>query len=145
MSRYREIKIGGKVFEGLFTTRAMINIAELVGGDISKIGDWLNADTTDTAKTLKKTAQLAAEIINGATAARNADIGLGLATGEKKPLINADYLIDIFEPGELTTITYDVMACMRAGNEYEIPEGITLEEKDRDLEEIRKNVKAAAD
>ncbi len=134
MGRYRTIKVGGKEYEALYTTRAMINIAEMCGGDLALLPEFMQKGSTiEQVITISK---LLAELINGAIVARNADIALGLADGEKKKLYSSDYFIDILNPFELSKAANDVMACMAVGTEFEKPKGITFEEVDEDLKEI---------
>ena len=136
MARYSTIKLSDREFEAMYSTRAMMNVAEMCGGDLKLLPEYMKADGNNVVAMIRL-CKIIAELINGAIAARNSDILFGLANGEKKPFITADMLIDIITPGEVVTAQGNVYEIIGLCSEFELPEGIKLEEKDVDLEEIK--------
>lgn len=142
-----ETKINGRSVELYYSTRAMVKISERCGGDISKLGEYLNADdaaiynadgekTANTAKQLERLALVFGDLANGAVIKRNADIALGLETGEKVMLFPDGYFVDVIAPAEIGEISTKIFEVMAVGSEFELPDGVKVEEMDADLKEI---------
>ena len=136
MARYSTIKLSDREFEAMYSTRAMMNVAEMCGGDLNLLPEFMKADGNKI-EVMNRLCLVMAELINGAIAARNADILFGLANGEKKPLINADMLIDVITPGEVVEAQQNVYEVIGICSEFNLPEGIKIEETDADLAEIK--------
>lgn len=128
------IAVGGRDVELFFSTRAMINISDRCGGDISDLGGWLTeGGTTDK---MSKIGIVISDLANGAIIKHNADIALGLEDGQKRPLYPDNYFIDVLNPGEFMEYKEKIFEALGMGYTFEIPDGITIEEKDADLAEI---------
>lgn len=153
MSRSKIIEVDGKEYELFFSTRTLIKISERVGGDINKLGEWIGgADSKkgkgdrseggNTAEMLSRFSYILADLANGAVIKNNADIALGLEQGEKKPLYPDDYFIDILNVSDILTYRQEIFAALNMGTDYEIPEGVEIQEKDADLAEMEQEKKA---
>ena len=136
MARYSTIKLSDREFEAMYSTRAMMNVAEMCGGDLNLLPEFMKADGNKI-EVMNRLCLVMAELINGAIAARNADILFGLANGEKKPFITADMLIDVITPGEVVEAQQNVYEVIGICSEFNLPEGIKIEETDADLAEIK--------
>lgn len=135
MSRTRTINISGKEFELFFSVSAMVKIGERCGGDFDRLGDWLSEAGT-TAETVKRFGGVLTDLINGAIIKRNADKALGLADGEREPHIPEEVICAILSPAELIDYKQEIFAALNNGADFEVPEGVTIEEKDADLKEM---------
>lgn len=158
MSRSKFIEVDGKKYELFFSTRTLIKISERVGGDINNLGSWIGgADTNtesekgnggnstsdgNTAEMLSRFSVILADLANGAVIKNNAGIALGLEQGEKKPLYPDDYFIDILNVSDILTYKEEIFEALNMGTNYEIPEGVEVEEKDPDLAELEREKKA---
>ena len=142
MSRSKFIDIDGKKYELFFSTRTLIKISERVGGDINTIGKWIGGDDKSTAEILSRFSFILADLANGAVIKNNADIALGLEEGEKKPLYPDDYFIDILNVSDILTYKEEIFEALNMGTDYEIPEGVEIQEKDPDLAELEREKKA---
>ena len=140
MSRSKFIEVDGKKYELFFSTRTLIKISERVGGDINSIGKWLS-ESGNTAEILSRFSVILADLANGAVIKNNADIALSLEQGEKKPLYPDDYFIDILNVSDILTYKEEIFEALNMGTDYEIPEGVEIQEKDPDLAELEREKK----
>ena len=136
MARYSTIKLSDREFEAMYSTRAMMKIAEMCGGDLQLLPEFLKADGNNV-EVMHRLCRIITELINGAAAARNAEIDFGLEQGEKRKFITADMLMDIITPGEVVTAQNSVYGIIGLCSEFELPEGIKMEETDADLQEMK--------
>lgn len=143
MSRSKFIEVDGKKYELFFSTWALIHIAERVGGDINNLGNWISENNGNTAEMLSRFSVILADLANGAIIKHNADIALGLEQGEKKPLFPDDYFINILNVSDILTYREDIFGALNMGTDYEIPDGVEIQEKDPDLAEMEREKKAA--
>lgn len=141
MSRSKIIEVDGKKYELFFSTRTLIKISERVGGDINSLGEWLSK-SDNTVEMLSKFSFILADLANGAVIKNNADIALGLEQGEKKPLYPDDYFIDILNVSDILTYKEEIFEALNMGTDYEVPEGVEVQEKDPDLAEMEREKKA---
>ena len=148
MSRAKIIEVDGRKHELFFSTWALLHISERVGGDINDLGKWLSGDPDEsgnyginTAEALSRFSVILADLANGAVIKHNADIDLGLEQGDKKPLYPDDYFINILNVSDILTYREEIFAAMNMGTNYEIPEGVEVQEKDPDLLEIEREKK----
>lgn len=154
MSRSKIIVVDGREHELFFSTWALLHISERVGGDINDLGKWLGGDSDEkggagknTAETLSRFSVILADLANGAVIKNNADIALGLEQGDKKPLYPDDYFINVLNVSDILTYREEIFAAMNLGTEFEVPEGVEVQEKDHDLAEMereKKEVRRAA-
>ena len=141
MSRSKIIEVDGREHELFFSTWALIHISERVGGDINTIGKWLD-DGKSTAGTLERFSYILTDLANGAVIKHNADIALGLEQGDKKPLYPDDYFINILNVSDILTYRKEIFEALNLGTDYEVPEGVEVQEKDPDLAEMEREKKA---
>lgn len=139
MSRINVIEIGGHKVELFFSTWAMIKLSEMSGGSIENIGDWLSAGNTE--QLMEKFNKVIVLLANAAIMKRNADISLGLEQGEKKELYSEDYFLYVSNAADIMEHRDAIFKAMSMGIDYEIPEGVEIEQKDPDLAEIEKEKK----
>ena len=128
------IEVGDRGVELFFSTRAMINISERSGGDISDLGGWLTEGSTS--DKMGKIGVVIADLANGAIIKHNADIALGVEDGQKRPLYPDEYFIDVLNPGDFLKYKDKIFEALNLGQDFEVPENIVIEEKDADLAEI---------
>lgn len=141
MSRSKIIEVDGREHELFFSTWALIHISERVGGDINTIGKWLD-DGKSTAGTLERFSYILTDLANGAVIKHNADIALGLEQGDKMPLYPDDYFINILNVSDILTYREEIFEALNLGTDYEVPEGVEVQEKDPDLAEMEREKKA---
>ena len=134
MSRSSFITLNERKFEMYYSTWAMRQLTDLIGGDLMKIGEWLSEG--DQCNIIEKYSKVIAILINGGIAKSNADIDFGFAEGEKKPFIKAEYIMMVISAGELLEYQADIFGALNGGNDFEIPENIKMSETDIDLVEI---------
>lgn len=154
MSRSKIIEVDGRKHELFFSTWALLHISERVGGDINDLGKWLSGDLDEsgnngmnTAETLSRFSIILADLANGAVIKHNADIALGLEQGDKKTLYPDDYFINILNVSDILTYRGEIFEALNMGTDYEVPEGVKVQEKDPDLAEMereKKEVRRAA-
>lgn len=145
MSRSRFITLNGHKFEMYYSTWAMRQLTELVGGDLMNIGEWLSEGAQ--CDIIEKYSQVITILINGGIAKSNADIEFGFAEGQKKPFIKTQYIMMVISAGELLEYQADIFGALNGGNDFEIPENVKISETDIDLAEIEneKNPEGRAD
>lgn len=148
MSRSKVIEIDEKKIELFFFTRTLIKISDRIGGDISELGKWLGGDPDNSGdkggnivETLSKFSLIIADLANGAITKHNTDIALGLEQGEKKQFYPDDYFIDVLNVSDILTYKKEIFEALNMGADYEIPEGVEVQEKDPDLAEIEREKK----
>lgn len=154
MSRSKIIEVDGREHELFFSTWALLHISERVGGDINDLGKWLGGGSDEsgdkessnkggnTAETLSRFSVILADLANGAVIKHNADIALGLEQGDKKPLYPDDYFINILNVSDILTYREEIFEALNLGTDYEVPEGVEVQEKDPDLAEMEREKKA---
>lgn len=134
MSRSNIIEIDGKKYELYFSTWALVSISKRCGGDIDNLGDWLGKGKT--VEMLLKFSNVLSDLANGAVIKHNADIALGLEQGEKKPVFPDDYFINIMQVSDIMKYREEIFRTLNMGTDYEVPEGVEVQEKDADLAEL---------
>ncbi len=137
MSRYNTIELHGQEYELLYSTKAMMNVAELCGGDLNQLSDWLRSDGSFSV-VAGNIGALFCQLVNGAIIARNADITLGLSSGELQKLKNPDAFKELFTDaltmGEVLDIQQAIFKTMEIGSRFNVPEGLKLEKRGRDID-----------
>ncbi len=130
------MKIGGYDIPSKFNTKAMIDIEELIGGDVDKLSEFIAAEGITTGTTLKRLAQIVTILANGAVFAHNKDIEFGFKQGEKKQFFTEDFFLAKIE-------IQDIQECMQSINEeiYKgtavvVPDNVKIAEEDEVLAEI---------
>lgn len=145
MSRIKTVEIDGHKYELFFSIYAMRKISDRCG-DIGNISEWLDISKASTSEILERVSLIMTDLANGAVIKRNADISMGLESGEQKPLFPDDYFVNCISAADMMKCKNEIFSALNMGAEYEIPEGVTVKEKDPDLAEIereeRKNAKA---
>lgn len=138
MMRTQKITISGKEFELYYSTKAMLDVEKRCG-DTSKLKEWLGGAST-AGESFKRISGVLTDLINGAVYKHNADISLGLCSGEKQTFFTDEQIIVLLSPAELIKYKDAIYGAINAGLDYEIPEGIT--EPDPDLADVEseKNV-----
>lgn len=121
----------------------MQKIEEEIGGDISKMGGYIESGKTTTGK-LINAVTIITHMANGHISKHNADIDFGLSDGEKLSFYSVENLLDIFDASDFGQIKDALFMTTASDTEYTVPDGVKLkneEEVDVVLKEIEeKNV-----
>lgn len=136
MSRSNVIEIDGKEYELYFSTWALLRISDRCGGDIEKLGDWLGKGKTG--EMLSKYNAVITDLANGAVTKHNTDIVFGFEQGEKKELFPDDYFINVMQVSDIMKYREEIFRTLNMGTDYEIPEGVEVQEKDPELAELER-------
>lgn len=129
-----QIKIGKLTVDLYFNVVAANRIAERCGGDIGKIGEKMEGMSE--AEAIDFICDMLCDLANGAVVKHNAEITLGLATGEPKAEYTPDIFKAIVDPHALTSMVNVIMATINGGSEFVAPENVNLPEEDIDLMEL---------
>lgn len=130
------MKIGGYDIPIRFNSKAMIDIEELIHGDVDKLSDYIGAEGISTATIVKRVAEIITILANGYIFTYNQDIDTGFIQGEKKKFYTIDFFLahlDINEMGECINTIRDEMY---KGSAVAIPDGVKFAEEDEVLAEI---------
>lgn len=128
------INVGGHKIELYFNMKAMNDIADLCGGDISKLGEKF--EELDELQSCSLLCNVLCALANGAVAKKNCDISLGLSTGEKIQEFTSEFFemnLDFSKGAELVETLFTVI---NGGSQYTVPDNVQTVERDIDLEEI---------
>lgn len=136
MSRVNIIEVGGRKVELFLSTWATAKLKEMIGGDISKLSEWLSDG--DFSDVLVRFSKVLALLANAAIMKRNADIAAGLEQGEKQQMFPEDYFIYTMNAADIMEYRDEIYATIGMGLNFEVPEGVEIEEKDPDLAELEK-------
>ena len=136
MSRLNTIEIGGHKIELFFSTWAMLKLGEMVGGDISELGEWLQG--CESGQLMERLSKILSLLANAAVMKRNADIDLGLEQGEKKPMFPEEYFIYTANTADIMEYKNEIFSTIGMGMNYVVPEGVEIETKDPDLAELER-------
>lgn len=129
-----QLKLGDLKIDLYFNVAAANRIAERCGGDISDITTVF--DGLSEAKALTLICGILCDLANGAVVKRNAEISLGLATGEPKKEYTAEMFEALADTETLTKSVELILATMNKGSEFEVPENAETVEEDIDLKEL---------
>lgn len=137
-SRINVIEIDGRKIELFFSTWAMLKVEELAGGDLSKLGEYLDNENLGTAKVMERMSRILAVLANAAIIKRNTDIALGLEEGEKCLQYPEDYFVLTANAGDITRYQKEIYTTLNMGMGYVVPDGVEVAERDLDLEELER-------
>ncbi|MGN0598922.1 MAG: hypothetical protein ACI4JK_03410 [Oscillospiraceae bacterium] len=137
MSRANVIDVGGQKVELFFSTWAMQKVEEISGKHVSQLGEYLD-EKLGTTELMVRMSKVLAILANGAIMKRNMDITVGLADGEKKPFYPDDYFIYTANAGDFMKYQEDISNTLAMGLGYIVPDGVKLEERDLELEELER-------
>ncbi len=128
------INVGGHEIELYFNMKAMNDIADLCGGDVSKLGEkFAELEEMQVCSLLCK---VLCALANGAVVKKNCDISLGLSTGEKMQEFTPDFFEINLDFSKSTELVETLFTTINGGGQYTIPDNVQTVEKDIDLEEI---------
>lgn len=130
------MKIGGYEIPIRFNSKAMIDIEELINGDVDKLSEYIGAEGISTGTTVKRVAEIITILANGYVFTHNQDIDTGFKQGDKKPFYTIDFFLahlDINDMGECMNSIKDEMY---KGTAVSVPEGVKFAEEDEVLAEI---------
>ena len=135
------INVGGHEIELYFNIKAMNTIADLCGGDVSKLGEkFAELEELQVCNLL---CNVLCALANGAVAKKNCDISLGLSNGEKMQEFTPEFFevnLDFSKGAELVDTLFTVI---NGGSQYTIPDNVQTVEKDIDLKEIEAEKEAS--
>ena len=133
-----QIKIGKLTVDLYFNVVAANRIAERCGGDIGKISEKM--ESMKQTEAIDFICDMLCDLANGAVVKHNAEITLGLATGEPKPEYTPDIFKAIVDPSALTSMVNVITVTINGGSEFVAPENVNLPEEDIDLMELEAEI-----
>lgn len=129
-----KITLNGRVIELLYNVKATIDIAEICDGDVANLADIMNKNTFS--QNMKLICDVICALANGAVTKRNADVVMGLDSGEKRPEYPVEYFLANITIENFDDVVAAVFAAIGLGSEFTVPDNVKTEEKDIDLAEI---------
>lgn len=128
------INVGGHEIELYFNIKAMNTIADLCGGDVSKLGEKF--EKLDELQSCSLVCGVLCALANGAIIKKNCDISLGLCTGEKMQEFTPEFFEANLDFSNVAELVESLFEAIQGGSQYTIPDNVQTVEKDIDLEEI---------
>lgn len=128
--------IGGHDIPSKFNTKAMIDIEELIGGDVDKLSEFVGAEGITTGTTLKRIAQIVTILANGAVFAHNKDVEFGFVQAEKKQYFTEDFFLAFLEISDIQGCMESINEEIYKGTAVVIPDNVKVSEEDEVLAEI---------
>lgn len=130
------MKIGGYDIPTKFNTKAMIDIEDLIGGDVDKLSDFIGAEGITTGTTLKRIAQIITILANGAVFAHNKDVEFGFKQEDKKPFFTDDFFLAKLEITDIAECMQSINDEIYKGTTVIVPDNVKVAEEDEVLAEI---------
>ena len=132
------IKLGKKEIPLKMTLMAMKNIEKQIGGDISKIGEYIQNAGTTTDK-LINVVGIIRHMANGYVAKNNADVDFGIIEGEKLNFYDEELFLNVFDVSDFEQLQNALYETISEDTTFNVPDGVKLknsEEVDVVLQEI---------
>lgn len=130
------MKIGGYDIPIRFNSKAMIDIEELIHGDVDKLADYIGNEEITTGTKLKRTAQLITILANADIFTYNMDIDAGFKQGEKKKFLTEDFILSHLNLNELGECMASIQNEIYGASAVVVPDSVKLAEEDEVLAEI---------
>lgn len=130
------MKIGGYDIPLRFSTKAMIDIEELIHGDVEKLSEYIGAEDITTGTKLKRLAEIIAILANGHVFTFNQDLENGLVQGEPKKFYSVDFFLSHLDLNNMNQCMGDISKEIYNATDVVVPDNVKLAEEDEVLAEI---------
>lgn len=135
--RGAKITIGTAEIDIFLSTKAMLEISELMDGKpFVEITEWLTSKDIPVEKQFERMCLVVGTLANGAIFKHNADIRLGLKTGDIKEPYNIKDFCDVLDPFDTDSYFSAIVRCINNDNSISIPANIKTTEEDEVLKEL---------
>lgn len=132
------MKSGNIELKLFYSNWAAKELTELCGG-LANIGSLFageSGEERDIAEIYDNIVKLVCILANANIIKENSEIALGMRNGEKKQLLEPEVLSNILDMSKGGEYLLECLDVMGLASKFEMPDGMKVEEKDIDLEEI---------
>lgn len=132
------MKIGNKEIKLYYSNLASREISEMLGGikNLSHILRDKDGNALEVTEQYTNVLKLLCILANAEVGRFNREIALGIRDDEKKTKFTVEDFEDLLDLSKIDEYLMEALEVMGLASKFELPEGMKLEEKDRDLEDI---------
>lgn len=132
------MKSGNIELKLFYSNWAAKELTDLCGGleNIGSLFAGKDGEEPEVTEIYDNIVNLVCILANANIIKENSEIALGMRKGEKKELFDADMMSNILDMSKGGEYILECLDVMGLASKFEMPEGMKVEEKDIDLEEI---------
>lgn len=136
MSRGSKIRIDDAEIEIYLSTKAMLDISELMDKPFSEISEWLTAEDLQVEVKMARISDVIGTLANAAIFKHNSQIRMHLKSGELKEFFNVSDFREILNLADMEHYFEAITSCIREDNAVIVPDEIKIAEEDEVLKEL---------
>lgn len=145
MSRGSKIRINDAEIEIYLSTKAMLDISDLMDKPFSELSEWLTPEEKISPDVqLSRICDVIGVLANAAIFKSNSEIKMGLKSGDIKEFYNISDFRNVLDPFEMEYYFQVILNCIHNGNAVIVPDGFTESETDEVLKEIEEEKNQSA-
>lgn len=145
MSKSSKVRIEDAEIEICLSTKAMLDISELMDKPFSELQEWLIPEEGISPDIqLSRICDVIGTMANAAIFRHNSQVKMGLISGDIKAFYNIEDFRNVLDPFQMEYYFKTILSCIRKDNAVVVPDGYTAAEEDEVLKEIEEEKNQSA-